>query len=94
VPSQGKAGGGEVHAVAIGEQDGRSTQLANALAQLTTKTPRATALPQSKGRHSQDERDSERRAQELLRASSPPWSVSASTRFEDLECLISALVKR
>eukprot|EP01047_Picozoa_sp_COSAG01_P021057 COSAG01_NODE_1210_length_11227_cov_46.803019_1_plen_623_part_00 len=45
----------------------------------------------SKGRHSKDERESDRRAQEILRC--PDWSVTAKTTFEDLECLISALVR-
>ena len=45
----------------------------------------------AKGRHSREERESERRAQEILRT--PGWSIDERTNFEDLECLISALVR-
>ena len=45
----------------------------------------------TKGRHSRDERESERRAQEILRDSA--WRIEPTTNVEDLECLLSALVR-
>merc|ERR1711871_293399 len=45
----------------------------------------------AKGRHSREERESERRAQEILRSSG--WSIDRNTKFEDLECLVSALAR-
>lgn len=45
----------------------------------------------AKGRHSREERESERRAQEILRSSG--WSIDQQTNFEDLECLVSALAR-
>lgn len=46
----------------------------------------------AKRRRGREEYESERRAQEILRTSG--WTVSQATQFEDLECLISTLVRR
>jgi hypothetical protein len=46
----------------------------------------------AKRRRGREEHESERRAQEILRA--PGWSITSATNFEDLECLISTLVRR
>jgi hypothetical protein len=44
-----------------------------------------------KGRHSREEKDAERRAEEILRT--PGWSVTRATALEDLEHLVVVLVK-
>ena len=44
-----------------------------------------------KGRHSKEEKDAERRAEEILRT--PGWMVTRETPFEDLEHLIVVLAK-
>eukprot|EP01050_Picozoa_sp_SAG11_P013177 SAG11_NODE_1521_length_4755_cov_4.896263_2_plen_561_part_00 len=67
-------------------------------AAIITKLGRVTAgclrtIP-VKGRQGRDEKETDRRAEEILRArDASGWTVTAETPFEDLECLITVLAK-
>eukprot|EP01052_Picozoa_sp_SAG31_P001908 SAG31_NODE_64_length_28590_cov_17.914464_18_plen_486_part_00 len=71
-----------------------SARDAHAAAQLGRVTGGCLRTIPVKGRQGKDEKETDRRAEEMLRARDDSgWTIRADTPFEDLECLITVLVK-